>query len=188
MAAGSQYKNGVKDMSKPINPTQVRLEPWSNADRDLLWLINAPEMTEHLGGPETEEKILARHKRYLEIGGRGIGRVFTIVMLPGNESVGSVCYWDSVWQGESVYEIGWGVLPPYQGRGIATMAVTAAIASASTELKHRYIHAFPSINNPASNAVCRKLGFSLIAECDFEYPPGSIMRCNDWKLDINPTT
>jgi RimJ/RimL family protein N-acetyltransferase len=173
-------------MSKPINPLQVRLEPWSDADLDLLRLINAPEMTEHLGGPESEEQILARHKRYLEIGGRGTGRMFTIVMLPGDETVGSVGYWDRVWQGESVYEIGWGVLPTYQGRGIATLAVRAAVASASNEHKHKYIHAFPSINNPASNVVCQKLGFSLIAECDFEYPPGSIMRCHDWKLDINP--
>jgi RimJ/RimL family protein N-acetyltransferase len=130
-------------------------------------------MMDHLGGPETEDQILTRHKRYLEISGRGTGRMFSIFLLPGFETVGSVGYWDSMWQEESVYEIGWSVLLPYQGRGIATAAIAEAIASASTEQKHRFIHAFPSINNLASNAVCRKLNFSLMGNCEFEYPPGN---------------
>jgi RimJ/RimL family protein N-acetyltransferase len=182
----AKYKTiiGVREMTERMNAEQVRIEPWAEADLALLRLINAPEMMEHLGGPESEEQILARHKRYLEIGGRGTGRMFSIVLFPGLETVGSVGYWDSVWQKETVYEIGWSVLPSFQGRGIATAAVAAAIASASTEQKHRSIHAFPSINNPASNAVCRKLNFSLIHKCDFEYPPGNIMKCNDWRLEI----
>jgi hypothetical protein len=44
--------------------------------------------------------------------------------------------------------------------------------------------AFPSIANAPSNAICRKLGFTLIEECEFEYPKGSFMRCNDWRLDL----
>jgi hypothetical protein len=24
----------------------------------------------------------------------------------------------------------------------------------------------------------------LLEECDFEYPPGNPMRCNDWRLDL----
>ncbi|KIL38751.1 GCN5 family acetyltransferase [Gordoniibacillus kamchatkensis] len=166
-------------MSTPINPLQVRLEPWSEADLGLLRLLNSPEMTEHLGGPETEEQIKARHKRYLET-----GAMLAIVIGPNRDTAGSIGYWSKVWQGEDVYEIGWGILPPYQGRGLATQAATAAIALARAERKHRYIHAFPSVDNPASNAVCRKLGFALAGECDFEYPPGSTMRCNDWKLDL----
>lgn len=171
-------------MSNGMNAPQVRIEPWGDADLALLRLLNAPEMMEHLGGPETEEQILVRHKRYLEIDGRGTGRMFRIVLLPDLETVGSVGYWDRNWQEKTVYEIGWGVLPKFQGRGIATEAVAEAIALARTELEHRFIHAFPSTLNPASNAVCRKLDFLFIGECNFEYPPGSIMRCNDWGLEI----
>lgn len=174
-------------MLERMNKTQVLIEPWSNADLALLRRINAPEMMEHLGGPETEEQILARHKRYLEIDGKGTGRMFSILLLPHLEVVGSVGYWDSFWQEKSVYEIGWSVLPPFQGRGIATEAVAQAITRARAERKHRFIHAFPSVNNPASNSICRKLNFMYIGECDFEYPPGSIMRCNDWRLEITAT-
>ncbi|NEW05811.1 GNAT family N-acetyltransferase [Paenibacillus sp. SYP-B3998] len=172
-------------MPEQMNAPHVKIEPWSNADLNLLRLINAPEMMEHLGGPETEEQILRRHKRYLEIAGRGTGRMFSIVLLPKMETVGSVGYWDSMWKEEFVNEIGWSILPPYQGKGIATAAVSEAIASASIEQKIRFIHAFPSINNLASNAVCRKLNFSLMSTCEFEYPPGNIMQCNDWRIEID---
>ncbi|WP_419878415.1 GNAT family N-acetyltransferase [Brevibacillus centrosporus] len=175
-------------MSKQINAPHVTLEPWSDAALELLRLLNAPEMMDHLGGQETEEQILNRHKRYLDIGVRGTGRMYSIVLHPGLETVGSVGYWDRIWQEESVYEIGWSVLPAYQGRGIATAAVAEAIASASADQKHRFIHAFPSVDNLASNAVCRKLNFSLLSKCDFEYPPGNIMQCNDWRIEIDATT
>ncbi|TXK76121.1 GNAT family N-acetyltransferase [Paenibacillus sp. N3.4] len=171
-------------MSEQKDLPQVKIEPWSNDDLDLLRLINAPEMMEHLGGPETEEQILSRHKRYLEIGGRGTGHMFSISFLPRFEKVGSVGYWDSMWKNDNIYEIGWSVLPQYQGRGLATAGVAEAIVNASIEQKHRFIHAFPSINNPASNAVCRKLNFSLMGQCEFEYPPGNIMQCNNWRLDL----
>jgi RimJ/RimL family protein N-acetyltransferase len=47
----------------------------------------------------------------------------------------------------------------------------------------RPIHAFPSVANAASNAVCRKTGFQLLGEVDLEYPRGQPMRCNDWRLE-----
>ncbi|WP_379153965.1 GNAT family N-acetyltransferase [Paenibacillus sp. sgz5001063] len=171
-----------------VDRMNVRIEPWTDADLPLLYRLNAPEMLEHLGGPESEEQILARQKRYVEISGKGTGRMFSIILLPEREAVGSIGYWERIWQEETIYEIGWGVLPPFQGRGIALAATAAAIASARAEQKHRYIYAFPSASNPASNAICRKLGFSFIVESAFEYPPGSMMRCNVWRLDLTASS
>ena len=48
----------------------------------------------------------------------------------------------------------------------------------------RPVHAFPSVDNAASNAVCRKLGFEFLGAFDFEYPPGNPLRCNDWRLEL----
>lgn len=56
------------------NGPEVRIEPWDKGDLDLLRQLNSPEMTVHFGGPETEEKILARHKRYYEISQNGTGK------------------------------------------------------------------------------------------------------------------
>jgi hypothetical protein len=40
------------------------------------------------------------------------------------------------------------------------------------------------VANVPSNAICRSLGFELLEELEFEYPPGSLMRCNDWRFDL----
>ena len=141
-------------------------------------------MTEHLGGPESEEKLTERQGRYQRIGGTGTGRMFKIVDEATGEPAGSVGYWEKDWRGTTVYETGWPVLPEFQGRGMAGEATQQAIDSARDERKHRYLHAFPSVENAPSNAICRKLGFELLEECDFEFPPGHHMRCNDWRLDL----
>jgi len=166
------------------NEFQVEIRSWADTDLPLLYRLNAPEMLKHLGGPETEEQVLNRHQRYVEIEGKGTGRMFSIVLLPEFEAVGSIGYWERVWQEETIYEIGWGILPPFQGKGIAAKAAKIAIANAAAERNRRHIHAFPSIDNLASNAICRKLGFRLAEECSFEYPPGNFMRCNDWRLEL----
>jgi RimJ/RimL family protein N-acetyltransferase len=163
---------------------EVRIEPWADGDLDLLRETNSREMKEHLGGPETEEQIVARHQRYLATGGSGTGRMFSIVLLPERRGVGTIGYWERVWKQDAVYETGWSVLRRFQGRGIAAAATEAVVSAARAETKHRYIHAFPSVDNPASNAICRKLNFTLLEECDFEFPPGHLMRCNNWRLDL----
>ena len=146
-----------------------------------------PEMTRYLGGPESPDKIAERHERYLHIPERGTGGMFTVVVEPGGEAVGSVGYWDKEWRDQSIYEVGWSVLPEHKGRGIAGRATSAVIDEARAEGRHRFMHAFPGVENVASNAICRKLGFTLLGPEDFEYPPGHPMRCNDWQLDLSAT-
>lgn len=100
------------------------------------------------------------------------------------EAVGWVGYWERTWRGDQVYEIGWSVLPAFQGKGIAAAATLQAIAAARAEGTHRFLHAYPSVDNAASNAICRKLGFTSLGQCDFEHPPGHFMQCNDWRFDL----
>jgi RimJ/RimL family protein N-acetyltransferase len=80
------------------------------------------------------------------------------------------------------------VLPGFQGRGIASKATAQAIDLARSERKCRFPHAFPSVNNPPSNGICRKLGFTLVEEVEVEYPPGHFMQCNDWRLDLSASS
>ncbi|WP_189176249.1 GNAT family N-acetyltransferase [Streptomyces lasiicapitis] len=163
--------------------SHVRLVPWSEGDFDLLVRHNAPEMTAHLGGPETHEKLLDRHQRYLGLDDRQ-GGMFRIVTHPEGETAGIVGFWETTHQGEDVWEAGWGVLPECQGRGIAAAAVRLAVAEARRTGRHRHLHAYPAADNAPSNGVCRKAGFTLLGEEDMEYPKGHWMRCNDWRLDL----
>jgi RimJ/RimL family protein N-acetyltransferase len=153
--------------------------PWSEDDLPLLIRLNAAEMTEHLGGPETPEQVELRHQRYIAAAGSGI---FTAILEPDGEGVGSVNFWDREWQGEQVYEMGWGVVPEFQGRGIASAMVAQAIELARATNRRAAVHAFPSVDNAPSNAVCGKAGFTLLGEVRFEYPKGHWMPCNDWSV------
>jgi RimJ/RimL family protein N-acetyltransferase len=164
-------------------PDGVRIEPWTDADLPVLeQTLGDPAMTQHLGGPESPEKIARRHAGYRE---PGSGQ-FRIVVGNAREPAGWVGYWEREWRREQVYEIGWSVIPRFQGRGIATAATVQAIAAARADGRRRFLHAFPSVANAASNAVCRKAGFSLLGEYGFEYPPGNPIRCNDWLFDLQP--
>jgi RimJ/RimL family protein N-acetyltransferase len=66
----------------------------------------------------------------------------------------------------------------------AGRATGLVIERARAEAKHACLHAFPAADNLASNAICRKAGFTLLQDVAFEYPPGHFMRCNDWRLDL----
>ncbi len=164
----------------------VDIRLWSEIDLPLLERLMAdPVMTEHLGGPETLDKTQERHARYCQVGKSGTGRMFVIIVGPNRVAAGPIGYWEKVWRGQTVWETGWSVLPEFQGQGIATRATTAIVERVRAEQKHRFLHAFPSVDNSPSNAICRKTGFRLQQQVDFEYPPGQWMRCNDWRLDLS---
>jgi hypothetical protein len=44
-----------------VTPGPVDIRPWSADDLPALEQNNTPEMTVHLGGPESSEKLLDRH-------------------------------------------------------------------------------------------------------------------------------
>ena len=164
--------------------SNVRLVPWSDEDFPLLVRLNAPEMTEHLGGPETDEALRKRQERYVAAAGSDSVYPLKVVLEPEGIAIGNVGIWDRKWKGEQVFEMGWGVVPEYQGRGLASAAVKQALEFARELRRRPAVHAFPSVDNPPSNGICRKTGFVLLGEVDFEYPKGHWMRCNDWRFSF----
>jgi RimJ/RimL family protein N-acetyltransferase len=169
--------------------TDVSLRAWTDDDLPLLrGLLGDPAMTTYLGGPESEEKLLVRHARYLAIDEGGTGRVFVVTFGPEATPAGWVGYWETVWHDEPAWETGWSVLPGFQGRGLASRGAALAIEAAAAEARHRFIYAFPAITNGASNAVCAKLGFERMGSEALEYPPGTDawMECAIWRRELGP--
>jgi RimJ/RimL family protein N-acetyltransferase len=161
----------------------VTLVPWGSGDLPLLErLMGDARMTEHLGGPESPERLQERQARYEGL--EGGDRMFKIVDAESGSGVGSVGYWTKEWRDAQAYEVGWMVVPEFQGRGIAVAATAQAIALAKADGRHRFMHAFPNVDNAPSNAICRKLGFELLEACEFEFPKRNFMTCNDWRLDL----
>ena len=168
----------------PERGTDIDLRPWRRDDLGLMArLLGDQAMTTYLGGPETPEQLQSRLDRYLAMPPDD-GRVFVITAGESAEPVGSVVFWTHAIHPEPALEIGWSVLPELQGRGIATRATARCLEIAAAETGYRTIHAFPSVDNVASNAVCRKLGFVLLATADVEYPADHWMICNDWSFDL----
>ncbi len=167
-----------------MTPSTIALRSWDDGDLSLLErLVGEPAMTHHLGGPETSVRIRRRHQRYLATKDRPDGRMYVVVVGEDRVAAGSVGYWEHAWHGETVWEMGWSVLPEYQGQGVATVATRLILAEVRAG-RRRCVHAFPSVDNAASNAVCRKAGFALVGPCDVEYPPGTMLRSNDWEIDL----
>lgn len=150
-----------------------------------------PSMMTHLGGPWPKERVPHKLQRNLEIVEAGTAWVLKII--PDEDSsraAGWLCIWEHDWRGERINEIGWMILPAFQGRGLASRAVRAILDKARAEERWDIIHALPATANVASNAVCRKAGFTLVEELVLDWDgawDGQPMRCNHWLLDLRST-
>jgi RimJ/RimL family protein N-acetyltransferase len=145
----------------------VRLVEWAEGDLWILERSNTPEMTAFLGGPESEPP----------------GQMYVIVTDDGYHA-GSIGYWEHEEDGDTVWETGWAILPEHQRKGLATAAIAEVVKAAAAEDPRKTLHAYPGVDNAASNALCSKAGFTLLGAREFEYPKGHWMTCNDWYLDL----
>ncbi len=101
---------------------RLRLRSWTAGDLGLMASLNTPLMTDHLGGPESEEKIRGRLRSYITEPGDGReaeGAMYVIEVTNGGltdpASVGSIGFWPLRWAGQNICETGWAVLPALSG-------------------------------------------------------------------------
>ncbi len=167
-------------------PITVQLRPWAQGDLPILErLMRDPAGTGHLGGPETRDQILERHAQYVRSRETSrTGPIYAITIGLNPQTVGSIGYWQRVWQGQHLWEVRWALLPEYQGQGIVAKAIRLLAAHARQVGKARFLHAFPAYDNEATNAICRDAGFELVGQVEFEFGLGHTRRRNDWRLDL----
>jgi RimJ/RimL family protein N-acetyltransferase len=162
----------------------MRLIPITAEDEDLTVRLECdPEMMRHIGGPRLETDVRATHKRRLDLMEKGDTYMYKIVAEKSNEVLGTIGIWKIDWMGPHSYEMGWFVLPEHQGKGVATEAARLIIAQARSNPDVRSVHAYPAVDNGASNAIARKIGMENQGEFDNEGFAG-ILRCNDWRIDF----
>jgi RimJ/RimL family protein N-acetyltransferase len=162
----------------------MRLVPITAEDEDLAVRLECdPEMMEHIGGPRPEAEVRAAPRRRLDLIEKGAARMYKIATDDSGEVLGTIGIWKIDWEGPQSFEMGWFVLPAYQGQGIASEAARILFAQ---ERKHpgvRYVHAYPAVSNAASNAIARKIGMEKRGEFDNEGFAG-VLRCNNWRIDL----
>lgn len=170
----------------------IVLRPWTDADHPVAVRSNAPELMTYLGGPESSEKVAERAARYANGWRTGANSMFVVTTddptvnggVPGNPgAVGIIGYWPLHEPNADALETGWTIFVP--GRGYATEALRLMLAHAEAHSDRRTLHAYPRTDHDASNALCRRAGFELVGAIDMEYPPGTPIRSNDWRCDLD---
>ena len=166
----------------------MRLRDVTPDDYDLWVEMQCdPVMMSELGGPQPLEKMPGIFQNSLRSSQDGSAWIFVVMSDEEPErAAGSVVVWESGHGDEHYNEMGWMILPEFQGRGLATRAVQATLDKARAEGRWDVIYAFPVVTNGPSNGVCRKAGFTLLGEVDFEYS-GRALRCNRWVVDLTQT-
>jgi ribosomal-protein-alanine N-acetyltransferase len=76
------------------------------------------------------------------------------------ELIGVICFWNFDILNETV-EIGYELLPEFQGKGIMKEAIACLLEYGFDTMGARKIVAFPSVENPASVKLLEKSGFKL---------------------------
>jgi RimJ/RimL family protein N-acetyltransferase len=161
----------------------LELVPYSDEDIGLIEQLECDaETMRHLGGPVARDRIPEIHRRRLATVAAG-DWYFKIVPRPGGEPAGTIGIWSADWRDAPIHETGWMVLPAFRGRGIASGALERVIAMARAEGRLDRLHAFPSVTNEPSNALCRRFGFELKEETDFDYRD-TTLRVNVWELAL----
>ena len=146
-------------------------------------LVTDPETMAELGGPLPHEGIAAKVASLVD--DTGAGEIWYRVIVPdaNGAGAGTVCIWKHHEAGVSINEIGWMVLPRFQGRGLASGAVRAILDDARATGRWDVIHAYPGVTNAPSNRICEKTGFQKLEQVDIEYA-GRPLRCNHWVIDL----
>jgi RimJ/RimL family protein N-acetyltransferase len=144
-----------------------------------------PAMMAELGGPLPREGVEEKVTRDVRAAVEG---TYWIKMIVPDEAApevvaGNVVLWShDEDDGEPVSEIGWMVLPEFQGRGLGKRAVRMLLELAGEDGRWGPVHAFPATTNAPSNGICRSLGFRFAGERDVIFAD-RVLRSNHWVID-----
>ena len=140
-----------------------------------------PVMNAELGGPQPREEIPGKLAEDVAAVNTDTSWI-VVVESDDGESMGSVCIWSHD-ADPPFSEVGWGVLPEFQGKGVGKRSVAALLERARADGRWGTVHAFPAVTNAPSNGICRSLGFTLVGPEDFEFR-GTTLHCNHWQIDL----
>lgn len=146
-----------------------------------------PAMMTHLGGPRPVEEMAGKLARDVARAAADTEWILMICPNADDSSIvaGTIGLFRHEVNGIQLAEIGWMVLPEYQGKGLAKRAVGEVLRRAWADGRWGSIHAFPDVDNAPSNAICRSLGFTLERQQDFAFA-GKTLRVNHWVIEPAP--
>jgi RimJ/RimL family protein N-acetyltransferase len=169
----------------PLAEWPVRLRDVELGDVDAYVRMRCdPVMMAGLGGPLPRAGIEAKVAQDVEQAAEGTAWIKMIVpdQAAPETVAGSVALWSHDDGGEPMSEIGWMVLPEFQGRGVGKAAVRTLLELARDQDRWGLVHAFPATANGPSNGICRSVGFRFAGERDVTFA-GRVLRASHWIID-----
>ncbi|MFI6022700.1 GNAT family N-acetyltransferase [Streptomyces sp. NPDC051287] len=143
-----------------------------------------PFMMADLGGPLPLEGMADKVRRDAQEAAADLAWLKMIVPDLARPDVvaGTVTIWSHDTDDGPVSEIGWMVLPEFQGQGLGRRAVRVLLEQARDQERWGLLHAFPSTSNAASNGICRSVGFRFLSEVAVTFA-GRVLKTNHWVID-----
>ncbi|MGE7439915.1 GNAT family N-acetyltransferase, partial [Kitasatospora sp. NPDC001175] len=119
-----------------------------------------PAMMVELGGPLPREGMKAKVQRDVQRAAAGTDWIKMIVPDEAEPDVvaGIVTLWPHDTDGERIAEIGWMVLPEFQGRGLGKQGVRRLLELARDDSRWGLIHAFPLVFDGGERLVHDGIG------------------------------
>ena len=153
--------------------TTERLALRRMTDRDLDWLAalyNDVDVTQHLGGLKSREQVAdmmrTRIIQYYDAH-PGMGAWMTIERATGDQ-IGFHLL-NNI-QGETIIQVGYGLLKPAWGKGYATEMAAAVVRYGFVDLGLPRIAGIATLPNVASQRVLEKIGLVRNGERAFAHP------------------
>ncbi|MFF4756236.1 GNAT family N-acetyltransferase [Streptomyces sp. NPDC002514] len=142
-----------------------------------------PVMMADLGGPLPRAGMADKVRRDARQAAADLAWLKMIIPDPDVPDVvaGTVTLWSHDGGSGPVSEIGWMVLPEFQGQGLAKRAVRTLLEQARDQDRWGVVHAFPATGNAASNGICRSVGFRFVSEVDVTFA-GRVLRTRHWAI------
>ncbi|PWJ05898.1 N-acetyltransferase [Streptomyces sp. NWU49] len=143
-----------------------------------------PIMMADLGGPLPAEGMADKVRRDARQAAADLGWFKMIVPDGAGPDVvaGTVTLRSCDTDEGPISEMGWMVLPAFQGQGLGKRAVRTLLEQAREQDRWGLVHAFPATGNAASNGICRSVGFRFLSEVDVSFA-GRALRSNHWVVD-----
>lgn len=153
----------MKKVYKEFKTERLIIKPTSEQDTELIYeLMNSPKFIKYvgdrkIGSIEDAEKYI-QVKMLPQLKNLGYSN-YTIVRKSDNQKIGTCGLYDR--EGLEGIDIGFGLLPEYEGYGYAYESVKRLKKAAFEDFDITEINAIATKNNTSSHKLLEKLGMKL---------------------------
>lgn len=149
-------------MKRELITDKVKLTPPEQSDaEDLFHLRTNPIVNKFIDRNVPEN--ISDVEKFIEQRKLDNGFYYLIKTLPNAEFAGAICLWN-INKEDKYAEVGYELLPAFQGKGLMSSALRAIINFAFTELNIETLEALTHGENLASKKLLETFGFKIIAD------------------------